>query len=61
MVAQVHQDQLTRIKKNIERSHEYFQDNVKRFNYFRQFVFQSSLSEADRAALKETKKRHENF
>ncbi|WP_342220245.1 hypothetical protein [Rickettsiella endosymbiont of Miltochrista miniata] len=56
MIAQVHQDQLTRIKKNIERSHEYFQDNVKRFNYFRQFVFQSSLSEADRAALKETKK-----
>jgi hypothetical protein len=56
MIAQVHQDQLTRIKKNIEKSHEYFQDNVKRFNYFRQFVFQSSLSEADRAALKETKK-----
>lgn len=56
MVAQVHQDQLTRIKKNIEKSHEYFQDNVKRFNYFRQFVFQSSLSEADRAALRETKK-----
>ena len=56
MVAQVHQDQLPCIKKNIEKSHEYFQDNVKRFNYFRQFVFQSSLSEADRAALKETKK-----
>lgn len=56
MIAQVHQDQLNRIKKNIEKSHEYFQDNVKRFNYFRQFVFQSSLSEADRVALKETKK-----
>jgi len=56
MVAQVHQEQLIRIKKNIEKSHEYFQDNVKRFNYFRQFVFQSSLSEADRAALRETKK-----
>lgn len=35
-------DQLSAIKKNIEKSHEYFQENVKRFNYFRQFVFQSS-------------------
>lgn len=56
MVAKAHQDQLSAIKKNIEKSHEYFQDNVKRFNYFRQFVFQSSLSEADRAALQKTKK-----
>ncbi|WP_342227833.1 hypothetical protein [Rickettsiella endosymbiont of Rhagonycha lignosa] len=56
MVAQAHQDQLSAIKKNIEKSHEYFQENVKRFNYFRQFVFQSSLSEADRAALRETNK-----
>lgn len=37
MVAQAHQDQLFAIKKNIEKSHEYFQENVKRFNYFRQF------------------------
>lgn len=56
MVAQAHQAQLSAIKKNIEKSHEYFQENVKRFNYFRQFVFQSSLFKADRAALKETKK-----
>ncbi|HEY2567187.1 MAG TPA: hypothetical protein VGH95_05750 [Candidatus Aquirickettsiella sp.] len=56
MVAQIHQDQLSAIKKNIEKSYEYFQENVKRFNYFRQFVFQSSLSEADRAALRETNK-----
>lgn len=56
MVAQAHQDQLSAIKKNIEKSREYFQENVKRFNYFRQFVFQSSLSEADRVALRETNK-----
>lgn len=56
MVAQIHQDQLSAIKKNIEKSYEYFQDNVKRFNDFRQFVFQSSLSKGDRAILRETKK-----
>ncbi|WP_339050231.1 hypothetical protein [Rickettsiella endosymbiont of Xylota segnis] len=49
-------DQLTVIKKNIEKSCEYFQENVKRFNYFRQFVFQSSLSEADKAVLHEANK-----
>jgi Phage P22-like portal protein len=56
VTAKTSQDQLSGIKKNIEKSHEYFQDNVKRYNYFRQFVFQSSLSEADRAALRETNK-----
>ncbi len=56
MIAQVHQDQLSAIKKNIEKSYEYFQANVKRFNEFRQFVFHSSLSKVDRAVLHETKK-----
>ncbi len=56
LVAQKYQNQLKRIKKQITKSYENFQDNVKRFNFFRKFVFQTSISEADRQVLNETKK-----
>ena len=46
-VAQKHQDQLTRIKDNIRRSHDYFLPNYDRYNKFRRFVFESSLREEE--------------
>ena len=56
LVAQTYQSQLKRIKSNIENSHDFFQDNVKRFNFFRKFVFETSLTKEDKALLKEAKK-----
>jgi len=46
-VAQKHQDHLERIKTNVRRAHDYFQPNYDRYNEFRRFVFESSLSDAD--------------
>ena len=46
-VAKRHQEQLTRIKDNIRRAHDYFKPNYDRFNEFRRFVFESSLKEED--------------
>ncbi len=43
-VAQRHQDQLGRIKKSVQNSHDYFKDNYDRFNEFMRFVFESNLS-----------------
>lgn len=43
-VAKRHQDQLERIKKNVRTSYDYFRDNYNRFNEFRRFVFESSLT-----------------
>lgn len=56
MVAKISQDELKKIKSNVESSYAFFKENIERFNYFREFVFKSSLSEEDRAALKKTKK-----
>lgn len=50
-VAKIHQDQLARIKKNVRESYEYFKPNYDRFNEFRRFVFESSLSNDDMALL----------
>lgn len=55
-IAQVHQNQLKRLKANIEKSYAFFEENIKRFNFFRKFVFQTSLSEKDIKALEETGK-----
>ncbi len=41
------QDKLESIKSNIKNSYDYFQDNYKRFNDFRSFVFESSLTTDD--------------
>lgn len=46
-VAKRHQDQLERIKKNVRNSYEAFKHNYDRFNEFRKFVFETSLSEDD--------------
>lgn len=47
MVAQVYRDQLDRIKKTVKISYEGFKHNYDRFNEFRKFVFETSLSEDD--------------
>lgn len=51
-VAQKYQDQLKRIKKNIERAFSYAKPNIARYHKFQQFVFKSALSDADEATLK---------
>ncbi len=43
-VAQKHQDRLAIIKKRVKNSHDYFQDNYRRYNEFIKFVFDSSLT-----------------
>ncbi len=51
-VAQKHQDQLKRIKKNIERAFSYAKPNIARYHKFQKFVFKTALSDADEATLK---------
>ena len=46
-VAKEYQDQLERIKTNVRRAHDYFKPNYDRFNEFRRFVFESSLTNDD--------------
>ena len=48
--------ELRRIKKNIERSFNYFKDNYKTFHNFRRFAFVSTLDDADLNLLKALKK-----
>jgi hypothetical protein len=43
-VAERHQSQLARIKLLVKRAYEYFKPNYDRYNEFRRFVFESSLS-----------------
>jgi hypothetical protein len=43
-VARTHQDQLARIKKSVRIAHDYFKPNYDRYNDFRRFVFESSLT-----------------
>ena len=44
-VAKRYQDNLARIKKTVRNAHDYFKDNYDRYNEFRKFVFESSLTE----------------
>lgn len=46
-VAQIHQDQLDRIKETVRKAHEVFRHNYERFIEFRKFIFECSLSEND--------------
>lgn len=46
-VAKKHQTQLERIKDNVRRAHDYFKPNYDRYNDFRRFVFDTSLSPDD--------------
>lgn len=50
-VAKRYQDQLARIKTNVRESQDYFRDNIHRFNEYKNFVFNSSLSSRDIALL----------
>ena len=43
-VAKRYQDDLSRIKKLVRNAHDYFKDNYDRYNEFRKFVFESSLT-----------------
>lgn len=43
-VAKKYQDNLARIKKKVRNAHEYFKSNYDRYNEFRKFVFESSLT-----------------
>jgi hypothetical protein len=43
-VAKRYQDNLARIKKKVRNAHDYFRDNYDRYNDFRKFVFESSLT-----------------
>ena len=52
-VAQKYKDNLPKIKKKIQSAHDYFKDNYDRYNEFRRFVFESSLTN-DEITLLET-------
>lgn len=43
-VAKRYSDELARIKKVVRNTHDYFNDNYNRYNEFRKFVFQQSLT-----------------
>jgi hypothetical protein len=47
------QDQLARIKKNINESYIYFRNNREYFNQMRNFVFNTTITDEQRAALQE--------
>lgn len=55
-LADEHANQLNRIKKNIEKSHDYWKGNSDRFNHFRNFVFDTALDPTTVALLKTLKK-----
>lgn len=55
-LAQVHQDQLGRLKACVEKSYEYDKHNYDRFNLFRKLVFDTSLDAETIALLKTLKK-----
>lgn len=55
-IAQRHKEKLKYIKDCVKEAREYFQDNVERFHICKKFVFESSLSIADRNALEEMQK-----
>src|SRR5438046_206349 len=47
----VGQQELSRLKKNIKGSFDYFRDNYKRFSDFKYFLYKSNWSESERAAV----------
>lgn len=49
------QGELNRIKKNVEKSYEYYRKNYERFNEFRKFIFATSLSDDDISLLQSRK------
>jgi Phage P22-like portal protein len=45
------QDQLQRIKENTHRAYEYYKPNYDRFNQYNRYVFDTSVSDTDKAVL----------
>jgi hypothetical protein len=60
-VAKRHQEQLERYKKNVRASYEYFKPNVDRFHKFKNFIYNSSLTDTDKKLLKELGKPEMEF
>lgn len=56
VVAKRYQDEITRLKKCVKNSCVYFEPNYKRFNEFRRFVFDTSLTDSDKMVLDALKK-----
>ena len=50
-IKQEAKDQLARIKKNVETSHNYFKDNYKRFREFKRYVYKQTINEQQRTML----------
>lgn len=55
-IAPTHQEQLTRIKSNIEKAYLFFKPNYDRFNAFKKLVFDTALDSETIALLKTLKK-----
>ncbi len=55
-IAKKYVEELPRLKKNVRNTYTYFQPNYKRFNEFRRFVFDSSLTDDDKLVLDALKK-----
>lgn len=55
-IASRHEAHLKRLKKSVKNTYTYFQPNYKRFNEYRRFVFNSSLTDDDKMALDALKK-----
>ena len=53
LIAKKYQDRLADIKKSVEQSREYFQDNVDRYNEFMKFVFETSMTQDEVNTLQE--------
>jgi hypothetical protein len=52
-IAKEHQDNLIRIKENIEESYQYFKDNREMFHRTRNFIFRSNITQEERSKLDE--------
>jgi len=55
-LAQKHKDQLKRLKKNVEKSYDYFKENYDSYYTFKKFLYITSLNDRDRQVLKDTGK-----
>src|SRR6185295_7522903 len=55
-VSKIHADRLDAIKKNVEDSHGYFEDNAKRYHKFVRFVFKTALDDPTIQNLKTLQK-----
>lgn len=55
-VAKKHQDELERIKNNIENAYDSFQENYKNYNESRNFVFDTTISQSQSSLLTQLRK-----